>query len=176
MKVKNHIIIKDNFFDEKTLKKIQHELSHLNFTNRSLSVDKNNNNSNQLTYFNVDLDVNHFAVKEVLKNLKYYFNKDIYPCANFYFLSGKHTKSTTHIDKNTFNCLIYLKGKYLINSGTGFYDYNEDKDISTLNTHVGFKENRAIIFDAKIYHASLQFNENCGSRFAMANFFNYDSS
>ena len=43
--------------------------------------------------------------------------------------------------------------------------------INNLNTHVGFKENRALIFDSKISHASTQFEKNCGSRYVMANFF-----
>ena len=57
------------------------------------------------------------------------------------------------------------------NNGTGFYDkISEDK--YELNTHVGFKENRAIVFDSKIYHTSLQFNEGTGTRYCLANFIN----
>jgi len=173
--IKDHIIVKDNFFNENILKKIQNEVSHLKFINRSISVNKNDNNVYQKTYFNVELNTEHFAVKEVLKNLKNYIKSNIYSCGNFYFLSTKQKIATPHIDLNNLNCLIYIKGNYLINSGTGFYDYNKDKNESILNTHVGFKENRAIIFDPKIYHASLQFNENCGTRYAMANFFNYET-
>ena len=75
-------------------------------------------------------------------------------------------------DENDINCLVYLKGNHLLNSGTGFY--NKVGNEFVLNTHVGFKENRAIIFDSKIRHCSLQFNENTDSRFVMANFFNYE--
>ena len=59
----------------------------------------------------------------------------------------------------------------ILNSGTGFYEKQNDEYV--LNRHIGFKENRAIIFDSKIFHASLQFNEGCKPRYVMANFFNY---
>ena len=115
------------------------------------------------------LDEKHFAVQEVIKILE-----DIIIDYSFwesnYFLSTQHTEATPHHDTCDLNCLVYLKGKHLLNSGTGFYDSVGDEFV--LNTHVGFKENRAIIFDSKIHHTSLQFNKDCGSRYVMANFFN----
>ena len=74
--------------------------------------------------------------------------------------------------------LIYLtsseeKDSEKINSGTGFYLENSNGD-QILNSHIGFRENRAIIFDSKIYHTSLQFNkDSSGVRYVMANFLNY---
>ena len=177
MKIKDKIIIEDNFFNKKVLKKIQNEISNLNFTNRSVTVNKDDDNIYQKIYFNVELKTEHFAVQEVYKNLKIYFKnkKKLGKGSHFYFLSTKHKEQTPHKDSNDINCLVYLKGNYLINSGTGFYDYIKDKNQYILNTHVGFKENRAIIFDSKIMHASLQFNENCGTRYVMANFFDYET-
>ena len=177
MKTKDRIIIKDNFFNEKVLKKIHNEISNLNFTNRSVTVNKNDNNIYQKIYFNVELKTEHFAVQEVYKNLRIYFKnkKKLGKGAHFYFLSTKHKEQTAHKDSNDVNCLVYLKGNHLINSGTGFYDYVKNEDKYVLNTHVGFKENRAIIFDPNIFHSSLQFNDNCGTRYSMTNFFNYES-
>jgi len=109
----------------------------------------------------------HFAVQEVINKLNLLDIK-IKKITSFYFLSTKHKQITAHNDINTINCLIYLKGKHIVNNGTGFYDKKNKK--LELNTHVGFKENRAIIFDSKIYHSSLQFNEDCGTRYTMANF------
>ena len=172
MKVKNNIIIKDNFFNENVLKKIKQDILKLKFVIRYYQNDSKDKKNNRI-YFNVDLNMEHFAVKEVYKNLKKYFKniKNLKKSEHHYFLSTKHIKATPHMDSCHINCLVYLKGNYLINSGTGFYDKNEDTGEYILNTHVGFKENRAIIFDSSIYHASLQFNENCGTRYAMANFF-----
>ena len=44
------------------------------------------------------------------------------------------------------------------------------------NAYMTIKENRALIFDAKIWHASLQFNEGAEKRYVMANFFNYKNN
>lgn len=177
--IKNHIIIKDNFFDEKILKEIQKDISNLQFTNRyasksKLKGDNPENNVYQKIYFSVDLNPEHFAVEEVFKNLKKYFLNNLNLVSSNYFLSSKHEEATPHNDANVdLNCLIYIKGNYLINSGTGFYDKRDNNFV--LNTHVGFKENRAIIFDSNIYHTSLQFNKNCGTRYVMANFFDYET-
>jgi len=173
MNIKNHIIIKDNFFSEKILKEIKKDVSNLKFTNRSVTVNDDLKNPYQKIYFNVELNFKHFAVEEVFKNLKKYFSNNLNLASSYYFLSTKHEKATPHKDGNGLNCLIYIKGNYLINSGTGFYDKRDDNFV--LNTHVGFQENRAIIFDSNIFHSSLQFNENCGTRYAMANFFNYET-
>jgi hypothetical protein len=171
LKIQEHIIIKDNFFTGDVLKKIQTEISHLNFSNRDTTVNDDSKSIYQKIYFNVPLDKKHFAVEEVTKNLKNYLSAPICFFESNYFLSTKHTEATPHADTCNVNCIVYIKGNELINSGTGFYDKRENEYI--LNLHVGFKENRAIIFDSKIYHASLQFNKNAGSRYIMANFFNY---
>ena len=172
MKIKDYIIVKDNFFDESVLKKIHRDILELKFTNRFVN-NKNEDNIYQKIYFEVVLNEKHFAVQEVLKNVENLIEKKLKISGNYYFLSTKHKDATPHEDNSDINCLIYLKGKEFVNSGTGFYDRNDDK--CNLNTHVGFKENRAIIFDSKIIHASLQFNENCGTRYVMANFFNYET-
>ena len=108
-------------------------------------------------------------MKNILKNMGF----NLKSSEHNYFLSTRHKESTPHNDSNCdVNCLVYLKGKHLVNSGTGFWDKVDENYV--LNSHVGFKENRAIIFDSKIIHCSLQFNENCGSRYAMSNFLNYE--
>jgi len=178
MKIKDSIIVKDNFFNKKVYEKILLDISKLKFTNRYVSTSKlkkddSSNNVYQKIYFNVELNPEHFAVKYVVEKLKDYYLKTTTGSHN-YFLSTKHREATPHDDSNDINCLIYLKGKEFINSGTGFYDKQNNNYV--LNTHVGFKENRAIIFDSKIYHSSLQFNENCGTRYAMANFLNYETN
>jgi len=168
MKIKNRIIIQDNFFTEKILKEINKDLLKFKFKNRSIDEG---DSIYQKIYFQVPLDKEYFAVKEVITILNKNNIKVDHAFSN-YFLSTKHEKATPHCDATDVNCLIYLKGNHLINSGTGFYDKINDK--YELNTHVGFKENRAIIFDSKIFHCSLQFNENTNSRYVMANFFNYE--
>ena len=166
--LKNRIIIQDNFFSKKMLDKIKIDLSHQKFNNRAT---EHKNTLYQKIYFQVKLTKKHPVVIETIKNLKKKFNLSCSKIMSYYFLSTKHEQATPHNDSlNEYNCLIYLKGNNLINSGTGFYDIINNK--YQLNTHVGFKENRAIIFDSNIYHTSLQFNDGCGTRYCLANFIN----
>ena len=167
--VKNKIIIQDNFFSKKMLDKIKIDLSHSKFANRFIS---NQNTVYQKIYFNVKLTYNHPVVIETIKILKKKFNLSCSTISSNYFLSTKHEQATPHDDRShEYNCLIYLKGNSLVNNGTGFYDKISGGGYQ-LNTHVGFKENRAIIFDSKIFHTSLQFNEGSGTRYCLANFIN----
>ena len=171
-KIKDFIIIKDNFFKKKIYDEILLDISRLKFQNRSTMVKQESVNIYQKIYFSVPLNNNHFAVQETKKIIEKNLNAKISLWESNYFLSTKHTTPTPHFDISDINCLIYLKGNELLNSGTGFY--KKDKDEFVANLHAGFKENRAIIFDSKIYHCSLQFNEDTASRYVMANFFNYE--
>jgi len=177
--IKDHLIVKDNFFKPEFLSKIHHELLNSAFKNRFVDY---NQTVYQKIYFNIDLDDDHYVVKEVFKILNEEYNFDVEPLRSHYFLSTKHEEATPHNDayndgrvtgkrnENYFNCLIYLKGIKILNSGTAFYDYDKEKDVYTINRHIGFKENRAIIFDPEIFHASLQFNAQSATRYVMANF------
>ena len=166
--MKNRMIIQDDFFDKETYNNILADISRLKFTNRHATVL--NKNNYQKRYFNVPLNINHFAVVEVLKKLKDY-DLDLKMEESNYFLSTKHEEPSPHQDSVDVNCLIYLKGLHILNSGTGFYEKKDDDYV--LNRHIGFKENRAVIFDAQIFHTSLQFNDVTGTRYIMANFLTY---
>ena len=130
------------------------------------------NNTAYKRYFSVLLPTDHFAVAETIKTLKE-LGFIIHNNHSYYFFSGKDKEVTNpHCDDSyKLNCLVYLKGQPLLNSGTGFYDKIGDN--YELNSHIGFRENRAIIFDSTIYHTSLQFNKDSGVRYVMANFLNY---
>ena len=168
--LKGRIIIQDNFFSKKILDKIKIDLFNSKFYNR---FNTHKNTVYNKIYFNVELENKHPVVIETIKNLKKKFNLSCSTISSNYFLSTKHKQATPHNDEYfEYNCLIYLKGNSLVNNGTGFYD-KISKDKYELNTHVGFKENRAIVFDSKIYHTSLQFNEGTGKRYCLANFINY---
>jgi len=171
--ISNHIIIKDNFFSETVYKEILIDISRLKFRNRNESVGSDLKNIYQKIYFNVPLNKDHFAVQETINILNGYGLKVTKGDHN-YFLSSSHEGASIHNDDARLNCLIYLKGRNLMNSGTGFYDKEEDN--YHLRTHVGFKENRGIIFDSKIYHSTTQFEKDSGSRYVMANFFGLEEN
>jgi len=163
--MKNNIYVQDNFFDSKFIQTLQKELLTLDFQYR-FSTSESVYNRN---YHHVELTEDAPAVQEVTRQLKKHFNfSSIKHMESFYFLSFPNTPAIPHQDHADFNCLIYLLGNPLINNGTGFYIDQGEEQI--LNSHVGFKENRALFFDAKIYHSPLQFAGNSTPRYIMANF------
>tara|TARA_R110002110_G_scaffold149734_1_gene341075 strand:- start:475 stop:999 length:525 start_codon:yes stop_codon:yes gene_type:complete len=168
--IKDFLIVKDNFFEEKVYNQILYDISRLKFESRYNTSKEEDKNIYQKIYFNVPLNKNHFAVEEVFKILSEY-GLDLVSAEHNYFLSTKHKEASPHTDHSDINCLVYLKGINILNSGTGFYQKENNELV--LNRHIGFKENRALIFDSKIHHTSLQFNEVTATRYVMANFFNY---
>ena len=165
--MKNYIHIQDNFFDSKFIQTLQKELITLEFKHRFSSFKHINNYDHN--YHHVELTEDAPVVQEVTKGLKTHFNfSSIKYMQSSYLLSFPNTPAVPHQDESDFNCLIYLLGNPLINNGTGFYIEQEGNQV--LNSHVGFKENRAIFFDAKIYHSPLQFAGNSTPRYIMANF------
>jgi hypothetical protein len=168
---KDNIIIKDNFFEETLFQKIKIELSHLHFINRSLDIDKTSKNTYQKIYFHHILTPKHHVVKEVKKHIKKTYKINPIKMKSFYFLSPPNKTPTPHTDtKDCINFLIYLKGNKLINNGTGFYEENKKLNSFDLHTHIGFKENRSIMFSGNKMHSSLQFNDNSSGRYVMTNF------
>jgi len=162
----DQILIKDNFFSEDILSKVHLELPNLNFTNRHADF-KDRSIYNKI-YFNCPLSSDHYLVKEIKNILLKDYNIIYKRMESAYFLSTKNNLPTPHTDSCELNVLIYLKGNSLMHNGTGIYEQNN------LNTHIGFKENRAILFNgAKYMHASLQsFEQEASPRYAMANFLN----
>jgi len=170
---KNNIHIQDNFFDDDFFVRLQKEIVLLNFNSRLADFKKNNpdddsNNIYQRNYHHVAIYEDALVYQEVTKKIKKYFNFSVKGMTSNYFLSFPNTPAIPHKDRSIYNCLIYLVGDKLINNGTGFYEMIEEEYI--LNTHVGFKENRAIFFDSKITHSPLQFAGNSTPRYVMANF------
>jgi hypothetical protein len=163
----DQILIKDNFFSEEILSKVHIELPSLNFTNRH--VDRKDRTSYNKIYFNFPLSSDHYLVEETTNILLKEYNIKYKKMESVYFLSTKNNLPTPHTDTCELNVLIYLKGDSLMHNGTGIYEQNN------LNTHLGFKENRAILFNgAKYMHASLQsFEQEASPRYVMANFLNY---
>ena len=172
--MKNNIYVQDNFFKKDFLKKLQTEIINLEFKSRyndiSTLADKDSpsNNLYQRNYHHVSLSGSSPVVHEVVKNIKQYFNYSVKEMTSNYFLSFPDTPPIPHEDGSEYNCLIFIVGDKLINNGTGFYEKVDKK--YQLHSHVGFKENRAIFFDSKIWHSPLQFAGNSTPRYVMANF------
>ena len=168
--MKHNIYVQDNFFKKDFFTQLQQEILTLEFKSRygELLQNKEKASVYQRNYHHVIVEDNSPVFLESIKNIKKYFFYSVEKMESYYFLSFPNTPAIPHNDDNDFNCLIYLSGNPLMNNGTGFYiDQGKEK---ILNSHIGFKENRAVFFDAKIYHSPLQFAGNSSPRYVMANF------
>jgi len=161
---KDLIIVKDNFFNKTLFKKIYADLDRVKFVNRFTKIKANK----QRIYFDVLLGRDHPGCIALKSFFKDELGVNVKTLLSYYFLSTKHEEPTIHTDLYKINCIIYLKGKSRINNGTGFYEKNGRADV--LNSHIGFKENRAVFFRANRKHASLQFAEGATGRYIMTNF------
>ena len=73
---------------------------------------------------------------------------------------------TDHDKGNVANFLLFVKGKPLLNNGTGFMHDNK------LSSHIGFVENRALFFNGmKIPHSDLQSFGDSSNRFTLNIFY-----
>lgn len=162
---KDLIIIKDNFLDETLFKKIYSELDKVKFVNRSTHKE----GETQKIYFNAPLSTDHPAPIALKSFFKAELGMIINKMESFYFLSAKHEEPSPHDDTpGKINCIIYLKGPSLVHNGTALYEKNGE--MWNINSHIGFKENRAIIFSSHRKHASLQFEQGATGRYLIANF------
>jgi len=145
------IKIIDNFFNEDMLKKIQqHITTNLSFMPRYFEGKKHTKSN----YFGMRFKLNQDSkllktfVLQTEKKFKIKIKKinddsgiDIRNLENF----------SPHVDSMTeghSNILIMLKGPTAITNGTVFYTDGK------LDMHVGFKENRALMFPSNIYHSA----------------------
>jgi len=72
-------------------------------------------------------------------------------------------------DYTSHQILLYIRGDESLHRGTGFYVKNKNtKDTYELNTHIGFKENRAIFWESSSYHSPLMWDDkNQSKRFSI---------
>lgn len=66
--------------------------------------------------------------------------------------------------------MVYVQGENILQNGTSFYVKNKEEKF-LLHSVIGFKENRAVLFDGSIFHASSQYMDNSKPRHIMTNFF-----
>ena len=118
------------------------------------------------------------VAKEIRKNIKNIFKMEVIENTHVctYTLTGATDKARPHDDlvsghpkDRSYNCLIYIIGDPLINNGTGFYIKKGDN--LDLNSHIGFKINRAILFKREIVHSPLHWAGNSSWRHSIANSF-----
>ena len=161
---KFEIFIKDDFFNNFFYEKV---LNNLNTAIWSPNLNKLRKETKHLWLASSldDLDIKNY----IFEKIKNYFYKEIISVELInYTLVSKLQNPIPHNDFGenvNYQLLIYLKGEEKLHNGIGFYIQKENEFI--LNTHIGFRENRAIFFKAGTTHSPLTWQEDCSKRFSI---------
>ena len=143
------IKIVNDFFDKEQFKKIQNHILKLSFT-PCFFKDKPPSKENYFGArysFRQDLDLLNMFVKQAEDKFKIKIN-------NTDIDSGIDLRNVDRFnphddaDHAVTNILIMLKGPKAVTNGTVFYTDNE------LDMHIGFKENRSIMFPSNWIHSN----------------------
>tara|TARA_R100001143_G_scaffold62743_1_gene66915 strand:- start:411 stop:974 length:564 start_codon:yes stop_codon:yes gene_type:complete len=161
-----NLTIVDNFLPEKEFNKIYDNISFLEWSHDSHSLSDerkrdldNSPHSYHIWYSNGPLAPKDFLIfTEALRNK---FNKEIVHCELSSWTWVNTKEPLPHIDYVKDKCeqqlIFYIKSDERINGGTAFY--RQDKKGNEIDVHVGFKENRAILFESKdCLHTPLLWN------------------
>jgi hypothetical protein len=144
------ITIKDNFIEQKLYKSIYDKIPFYIYNEDYFS--KLENKSDYL-----------FRGKKTEKNIADYlrkkceklYNKKFKEYYTGYTMVARNTQFV-HTDKSedcTHQLLVYIRGDESLHRGTGFYV--EKNGNHELNTHIGFKQNRAIFWESSTHHSPL---------------------
>lgn len=156
MKEEFYITIKDNFFDENIFKELHNTLPNLNYFCRhnAIVTDDATQHINHI-WFSTDSEEH---IQNIVKeNCEKILNKKfkINFCSYTLLSTVEPLPHCDLDDKCDYQVIIYIKGNENLHKGTGFYVYNKDKDENQLNTHVGFKQNRAVLWHSNTTHTPM---------------------
>ena len=144
------ISIKDDFFDTGRFTQLHNEIPYKKYT-------PNTNHTSQYSHILFSVDVETPITQYIQAKCEKMLNKKF--DLNFCMYTMVATvEPSVHWDYNkdcSHQVLIYIRGNQDLHKGTGFYVKN-GKDYQ-LNTHIGFRQNRAIFWDARTYHSPLNF-------------------
>tara|TARA_R100000231_G_scaffold83616_1_gene63693 strand:+ start:818 stop:1342 length:525 start_codon:yes stop_codon:yes gene_type:complete len=158
----------DNFLSIETLKSLQETFTKIGYMEVKNPEGK--------VYGHRHTFPESFHNDPLLKLIKNYFfpNRNLEPISVSAHLRQNDKEPLFHIDTNkgnVANFLFYVKGKPLLNNGTGFIYNNQ------LSSHIGFVENRALFFNgSKILHSDLQSFGDSSERYTLNIFYKENSS
>jgi len=139
------IIIKDNFLDNKLFNNLHNKISYFNYSSELHGLGDGYNHP----WFACKTEKD---VKEIIENkCEKILNKKFKASLCSYTLLAT-VKPLPHCDMYEdcdYQIIIYIKGNTNLHKGTGFYLNGE------LNTHIGFNENRAILWRSNAVHSPL---------------------
>jgi len=146
------ITIIDNFLDEKDFNDLKAFSKSKNLRYSPKYFDGTEEKTDANTYgfrysFLIDSELGRCLKKQCLKKFKY----KIIKAKQCGIDKRKLTMYKPHTDDKNCKINLYLQieGGTKLNHGLGFYTDNN------LDTHIGFKENRAVLFDSNLLHSPL---------------------
>ena len=167
-----NLILKDNFLEKKCFKELHKSIVFKNWNpieNYYLATGKH-------IWFSCLVENN---LEKLLKNkVEKKFNVKIKRLVTpfTYTMLSNVKESTCHADNNDENNLgkdfnaqfiFYVNGNNELTNGTGFYTKGKNEEYH-LTTHIGFVENRALLFKNNVMHSPLKFLSNDNkSRFSI---------
>lgn len=146
------IYIVNNFLDEKDFNDLKAFSKSKNVIYSPKYFEDTTKKADENTYgfryeFSIESELGQCLKKQCLKKIKYKIEKTN-ECG---IDKRKLTMFKPHTDEKygIMNLYLQIEGQTNLNHGIGFYNDNN------LDIHVGFKENRAILFDSNISHTPL---------------------
>ena len=145
MKEGFNIIIKDNFLDDKLFNNLHKQISYFYFQPKENYLGEEKKHP----WFAAPASE---EITEIIKNKceKIFRKKFKVNMCNYTLLATTeplpHNDFTEDCD---YQVIIYIKGNTNLHKGTGFYLNG------VLNTHIGFNENRAVLWHANTTHSPL---------------------
>jgi hypothetical protein len=140
-----NITIKDNFLDDELFNNLHNQISYLQFSPKLTYLGEDNKHP----WFSapVSEDVQNIVKDKCEKLLNKKFKLRF--CSYTLLATVEPLPHCDLCDETDYQVIIYIKGNVNLNKGTGFYLNGE------LNTHVGFNENRAILWHANTWHSPM---------------------
>jgi hypothetical protein len=159
------IRIKDNFFSKEDFDYIKNFAKSTSFSALNIGY------GNQVNHVWHTADVSKKINDIIFKRVSDFFKVKILNI-NLSQLSlvSKSDKVEVHNDKSdmtNFQTILYIDGNESIHCGTGFYTYGGEGNKYILNTHIGFKPNRIVSWNADVYHAPLSFTDSYKKRISL---------
>ena len=149
------IRIKDNFLDKKIFNDIYSKINYYSYSGTKNHQECKSNGTSHIWFAcDTELEIKNYVTKKVEKSL----NKKLI-CTLCSYTMLQTAVSLVHSDAGEcdYQSIIYIKGTANIHKGTGFYVSNKNINAFDLNTHIGFYENRAVIWESQAYHSPMNF-------------------
>ena len=153
------IKIIDNFFDKEMLEKIQYHITtklifEPSFYDHTTEKIKENFYGARF-YFEDDPELQKTFIKQGEKKFKIKIKK-VHNGSGLDIRNLDHFQPHKDDGAGKLNLLVMLKGPTAVTNGTVFYHGTTDN--CSLDIHVGFRENRAILFPSKHIHSPHESN------------------